>query len=258
MDVLSGPEIGISLFYLLPIAAIAYRLRRRAATIVAVCASGVWLWADHLTQPALDATISIWNAATRLVIYVAMGLLIATVRRDRAELARLLARETELARTDALTGLLNQRGFRELIAREIERSRASAEPLCLAFVDVDNFKRINDELGHAEGDAFLRRIAGALSDTLRTSDHAARLGGDEFAVLFWNARADQVDALAKRLASAVTTAAERYRAQGVGASVGVAHFRVPPETADAALQRADQAMHEGKNQGKGRVVVVRA
>ncbi len=124
---------------------------------------------------------------SRLLMLLAMAAMVVRIREDRqrlkavnAQLAELLTGAEKLARTDPLTGLPNRRAFLERLSEELMRARRNAAPVCIAYLDVDNFKHLNDQRGHLEGDEFLRHIAAAIKDTVRATDVAARLGGDEF------------------------------------------------------------------------------
>ncbi|TMA30573.1 MAG: GGDEF domain-containing protein [Deltaproteobacteria bacterium] len=200
-----------------------------------------------------------WNSMSRLVMLVAMAAMVVRIREDRkrlkevnARLAELLTGAERLARTDPLTGLPNRRAFLERLTDELARARRNATPVCIAYLDVDNFKNLNDERGHAEGDEFLKHISHAIKDTVRASDVAARLGGDEFAVLFADAKRIAVEPLAQRLLARVRALGDRYPGLDLGASVGMAWFEHAPEEPELLLQRADGAMYEAKTAGKHR------
>jgi len=141
-----------------------------------------------------------------------------------------------LAHTDPLCGIANRAGLDSRLHLEASRSRRSGEPLAVALLDIDGFKKINDTLGHAAGDEVLRRSTAAWASCLRQDDLLARLGGDEFVVL-------AVGADERRLASIV----ERMLGAGdVGASVGIARLGVGESIQDM-LARADVAMFANKS-----------
>lgn len=163
-----------------------------------------------------------------------------------------------LSRTDALTGLLNRRAFTEELANRYHMARRSGRPAAVLYVDLDNFKSVNDVHGHKQGDAVLKGWAAALSRYSRAGDVIARLGGDEFAV--WLEDTDEAGARAK--ANSVLQAAsalERYSGdpdRPLGASIGIAVFDpASDETLDALVARADAAMYEAKRGGKGTIAV---
>ncbi len=260
IDWVTGPDYGFSLFYLVPVVTCGLLLGRAPAIAVAAIASLAWFVADVTQREDLYLKVSLWNATTRLAIFVGMALLTARLRRDRDELAALSARlqqlldgESVLARTDPLTGLQNRRGFREALEIELARSRRSGVHLCLAYIDIDNFKNVNDARGHLTGDDLLRHFAAALRETIRGGDLAARLGGDEFGVLFIDVPEPVARAIADRILARMADHARAYPHCALGASIGLAFFETAPEHAHDLIVAADAAMYEAKDRGKGRV-----
>jgi len=200
-----------------------------------------------------------WNSMTRLAMLIAMAAMVVRIREDRrrlkdvnARLSLLLDAEEKLSRTDPLTGLPNRRAFLERLSDELARAKRSRQPVCIAYIDIDNFKRINDDKGHVEGDAFLKQVAQAIRETIRASDVASRLGGDEFAVLFTDAKRSAVEPVAHRLLARSRSLGERYPGLDIGASIGMAWFESAPDSAELLLDRADAAMYEAKSAGKHR------
>lgn len=158
------------------------------------------------------------------------------------------------ARTDALTGLLNRRGFETQMAFAVALARRSSRPLSLITVDVDHFKRVNDTYGHEAGDEVLRRLARTLESRLRGSDVVARLGGEEFVALL----PDTDLTGAQSIAQALVTAMAEQQDPVVGTitvSAGVATMRGADDTGAAMLRRGDAALYEAKGQGRNRVCV---
>jgi len=164
-----------------------------------------------------------------------------------------LAQAREAAMTDALTGLPNRRAFGLALATAL----SEPGPLCVALLDIDHFKKINDTQGHPAGDAVLRNLAQCIGDWLRETDHAARIGGEEFAVLLPRASGDEAVRLADKLRRAV--AAERFlTANGKGRfnvsiSIGVAEHQ-RGEGMEELIGRADAALYEAKRAGRDRVM----
>ena len=183
--------------------------------------------------------------------------------RERAEvthaeidrLRRDLDLASAMARHDPLTGTLNRKGLDEALEREIARARRQEVPLCVALLDVDNFKSINDRLGHDAGDEALRHLVQVTREVMRPQDQLARHGGEEFVLILPDtALADGVKAM-ERLQRELTT---RYFLQGrerllITFSAGVAQLEDDKGHADA-IRRADQAMYLAKRSGKNRVV----
>jgi diguanylate cyclase (GGDEF)-like protein len=186
--------------------------------------------------------IAVWNALVRMAFF---GLSVEAVARLRASLER----ERQLARTDALTGLLNGRVFRELVAVERERAIRYAHGLALAYVDVDNFKWVNDRLGHQGGDRVLSTLGELLRTRLRKTDTSARLGGDEFAVLMPETNAANAEIAMGKLRDELAQLAAR-EGWPISLSVGIVEFTKPPADVDAMLRVVDGLMYEAKRGGK--------
>ena len=161
---------------------------------------------------------------------------------------------SRLATHDSLTGLVNARSFAARLTQELERNRRYPRPLALIYLDLDDFKVINDSHGHQTGDAVLRLVAEAMRSSVRQADVVGRLGGDEFGVLMPETDSALANQAAQRLAAGL-----RNRFKGtptVTASIGVVSCAAPDANTDELLRRADQAMYEAKRTGKDRVVQV--
>ncbi|MGD9774502.1 diguanylate cyclase [Diaphorobacter sp.] len=171
------------------------------------------------------------------------------------QLRQELIRASTQARHDPLTGSLNRKGFDEAIEREIARARRQDSPLCVALLDVDNFKTINDRLGHAAGDEALVHLAQVTREVMRPQDQLARYGGEEFVLILPDTElAEGVKAM-ERLQRELTT---RYFLKDkervlITFSAGVVQLEGEQDSADA-LRRADQAMYLAKRAGKNRVM----
>ncbi len=168
-----------------------------------------------------------------------------------------LAREAELERlssTDPLTGLLNRRGFLGHLERRFARASGRSAPAALFYIDLDNFKPVNDRHGHHAGDKALVGLGQILRDQIRSGDLAARLGGDEFGLFFAGMSVDQARKKGEALLAAAAGLAELSAdaALPLGLSVGIAVFdpRIPEDLA-TLIARADQAMYAAKRAGKG-------
>src|SRR3954470_20835165 len=184
---------------------------------------------------------------------VAVIALMVVVLRERVD--RLIARLADAARTDALTGLLNRRGFQELMEVETERALRSSRPLAILVGDLDHFKHLNDRYGHAAGDEALRRFAEIASAASRRIDAVARIGGEEFALLLPETEQHAAYLLAERLRRAAKEPGAARDAELPTVSFGVASF--PSHAADAAalMHAADQALYAAKAMGRDRSVI---
>lgn len=188
-----------------------------------------------------------------LVIAIIASELLHRIRREQFDLERELRR---LASVDALTGLHNRRGLERRIAAEVSRSRRHGLPLSIAIGDLDFFKRVNDEFGHAVGDDVLRTVGVRISRNLRTEDVAVRWGGEEFLLLLPDTDRDSAVQVADKIRLAVTEQSIDFRDHSVPATIsfGVAQLAEDEEAADL-VHRADQAMYRAKSGGRNRVCI---
>jgi len=172
---------------------------------------------------------------------------------NEGKLQAALESEKNLSRVDFLTGIPNRRMFHQALTLEGKRSRRYGRPITLIYIDVDNFKHLNDHYGHATGDELLKTIGGTLETSVRSTDMAARLGGDEFAVLL--PETDEASA-------GVIVAKLRQNLQGaigpkgwpVTFSFGVVTFPIALDSMEEMIKRADEFMYEAKRGGKSAVV----
>ena len=177
------------------------------------------------------------------------------LRRAQDELQEANRKLRSLALTDDLTHLWNRRALDSRLEIEVSRAHADSLSLALLMIDVDDFKRLNDDHGHSHGDQALVQIAAVLRRVTRESDMAARFGGEEFAVILPNSQIDGARALCTRLNDDLKTAPWSHRALTV--SIGIAMCR-PGNTADDLLSMADHAMYRAKRSGKNCVVAYEA
>jgi diguanylate cyclase (GGDEF)-like protein/putative nucleotidyltransferase with HDIG domain len=186
-----------------------------------------------------------WLATTGTLL---VGGLFVVLVRDR--MTALIANLADAAHRDALTGLLNRRGFQEVFDVELERARRAAAPVSLIVGDLDRFKRVNDLYGHAAGDAALRNVADTIRSAKRRVDNAARIGGEEFALLASDSDEHGAYMLAERIREEVEGSDD-----GLTMSFGVATFPLHGQSHEALLRAADQALYAAKQLGRNRTVI---
>lgn len=243
LDYLTGFEISFSVFYLLPTAYLAWRGGRNLGLFGAVTSGAVWLVVEYVSGfPYSQHWIMYWNATVRLVFFVITAQLVS-----RQKLIHAL--EQKLSRTDSLTGLLNGRSFFQEGERVRSLCARHARPLTVVYMDLDNFKQVNDSRGHQEGDRLIRLVGQGLLRAVRTSDLAARLGGDEFGLLLPETDFEEAELFIGRLRRSLDDEVDRAY-WPVGYSVGVVTFTTPPADLEAATTVADQLMYEVKRCGK--------
>jgi diguanylate cyclase (GGDEF)-like protein len=172
------------------------------------------------------------------------------------ENARRFREAKQLADLDALTGLHNRRFFHETLARECARAHRYERKLSLIVFDLDDFKDVNDRIGHLAGDAVLAEAAERVRDVVRTADIACRVGGDEFAVILPESSLEDANQLYRRILNAVS-ARPLGQAGKLYLSAGVGELR-PEDDPVSFFQRADDALYRAKEAGKGRVVAANA
>ena len=240
-------EIRFSFFYLIPISLVSWLVGRRAGVMIAAGSAATWLVvsaAEAGRNLAYEPTLYM-NVLLLASFFVAAALVVSALRAA-------LDRERALSRTDPLTGLGNRRAFEERAELEIQRAARFHRPLTLAFLDVDDFKAINDRLGHAAGDRVLALLATALRSHLRSVDLVSRFGGDEFVALLPEtdvaAATAVVDKLLKRSRDDL---AEKGIA--VGISAGVVTFGSAPDSVSAMIRAADDLMYRVKLSGGNQV-----
>ncbi len=169
-----------------------------------------------------------------------------------ARLKTAFERESALARVDALTQLPNRRDFHETAAAEIARARRYGHPLTLIFLDLDNFKSVNDLDGHDAGDRVLRSVGETLRKNIRSMDVPARIGGDEFVILLPETGRDAAAEIAAKLQQKL---AHAMLVDGwpVTGSFGVATFIKAPTCVDELLKRSDLLLYGAKQKGKNMI-----
>lgn len=248
LDKLTGTSMSLTLLYLAPISLAAWRVGQKPAIGLAiVCGiTQALLNPQDWRSTHVSFGVQLWNLVIVSAIFILVAWLVHAVQ-------HLLEIERKLARTDFLTGTRNRMAFLNELDQEILRALRHGQSLSLIYVDLDNFKLINDRLGHREGDALLRAVGQALLQSVRGIDTVCRLGGDEFVILLPNADSDAASIVAPRIRQALL---DRMKAGlwPVTFSVGVLTCPVPPGSAEELIHRADELMYRAKQSGKDKMV----
>jgi diguanylate cyclase (GGDEF)-like protein len=246
MDYYTGREVSFSIFYLAPISYTAWFVNRRAGLGAAVLAAAAWFLADLMAGYDYSRSwIPFWNAGVRLGFFGVVVIILARLKRSYEE-------EKLMARTDPLTGALNSRAFYDLARMELSRARRNHGSVTLAYLDLDNFKSINDRNGHLAGDDLLRAVAEKIRNCVRSYDIVARMGGDEFAVLFPGSGPEFAEKVRSRLEQLLADTA-RENGVAVTFSIGVAAACDPAEAVEDLVSKADRLMYQAKAEGKNRI-----
>jgi len=248
IDYLTWEDLAFSIFYLAPVAMATWYGGAGVGIAISIASAAMWLSADIGTSHRhITPFIYTWNCLVRLGFFLIVIRLLTEIRRR-------LDFEKSLAATDPLTGLANSRVFYERLHAEVDRSRRYGHPFTLLYADIDDFKSVNDSLGHAAGDKALRAVAEAMRRSTRRSDTLARLGGDEFAGLFPETDGAMAGAVAAKLLACVHAAA-RENGMDLTFSIGAISFDQPMDDDVEMLRRADNLMYEAKKGGKNRIVL---
>jgi diguanylate cyclase (GGDEF)-like protein len=246
IDYLNGPDVSLIIFYAVPVFVAAWYAGRRAGLWICAASGLAWLAGAYATTAHFtNPVIPYWNASVRFGFMVILAHLVASFKLS-------LEHERELARTDYLTGVLNGRSFGELAGAEIARARRHEHPFSVAFMDVDDFKQVNDRHGHSAGDRLLKAVADSIRQNVRAVDTAARLGGDEFAVLMPETGEAAAQVVIRRVRRQLLEASRR-EGLSVTFSIGIVTFYAPPAGVDEMLRAADALMYTAKRLGKNTV-----
>jgi diguanylate cyclase (GGDEF)-like protein len=249
LDLATGIEVRVYPLYFLPLSIGAWTMGGRGAWAGSVLAAAAWYVSNRLAGLVYTSqVIWLWNLAAQTFAFLTVSLLIARMR-------YLLDFEGTSARTDALTGLDNRRAFFEHLEQVTALARRHDHPVTIAYLDLDNFKSVNDILGHRRGDDLLRSVAQVLRAALRRSDRAARVGGDEFVVCLPETGEAGARVVLDRVFESLTAA---IHAPGcsVSVSIGAVAWSRPPATVEGMLLAADELMYDVKRAGKNGVRII--
>lgn len=239
LDYTTGDELSFSLFYFIPVIILSWTLKGNAGIASAFVSALLSFLIEIISGTEYSNVFAyLWNALIRLGFFLFPALLL----RD-------LEKEKKHARTDFLTDAYNNRFFNELMQNEINRYARYQHPFTIAFIDLDNFKIINDTFGHTFGDAVLRNIADGIKQNLRKTDIVARMGGDEFAILLPETGTEAAKITISHMQIKLMDKMLKNK-WPVTFSIGVLTLTRSNLTVDEILGSADRLMYSVKNNGK--------
>ena len=244
VDYATGVDLRIFPLYFLPLTFVSLRFHRPAALGFSLLCAATWLGSNHFAGMGGSSRPLVFaNTLIMLIAFAFVTMLAASHRTS-------LEHERVLSRTDSLTGLPNGRGFYEAAGAEIVRSGRYRHPVTLAYLDIDDFKQVNDRHGHARGDDLLVAVAQALRRASRSSDLVGRLGGDEFVILYPETGREAAEAVLRKLQQRLRDSLKEGGWPPLTVSIGAISYAVPPAALETLVRQADALMYTVKVSGK--------
>lgn len=246
-DYITVPGISFVVFYLFPVFLVTWFAGEGAGIVISLLSGLAWFATDVLTATGYThPAVPYVNLVTKLWFFLIVNHMLSALRKS-------LDRERDMARTDFLTRVANSRYFSELAQAEINRAGRYDHPFTIAYLDIDDFKPVNDRWGHSTGDQLLITAARTIQENIRSTDVVARMGGDEFALLLPETGFEAAAVVVRKVQESLLSAMES-RHWPVTFSVGVVTFVTPPDTVDSMIKVADGFMYAVKHRGKNHVV----
>ncbi len=246
IDYFTGYEFNFSAFYLIPIAFVTWYAGREWGLVISGVSAITWFLADIFSGNAYSSDwLYLWNTMIRLIVFIFTTYLLVALRKE-------FNLNQGLARIDYVTGAITNRYFYHLAEIEIGRSDRYSHPFTFAYIDLDNFKEVNDRFGHSTGDKVLKAVADIVQHQIRKLDTFARLGGDEFALLMPETGEIEAQSVVSRLRRDLLDEMQRND-WPVTFSIGVVTFIKIPKTVDDMVKMADDVMYPIKENGKNGV-----
>ena len=242
---LTGPELALSLFYLFPVGLATWYGGRWVGVFIALMSALSWLAADIMMLDSFsNFLIPYINETFRLVVFLIVTYIVFKLKNT-------LENHKELAGTDPLTSVANRRAFFDLANQELNKARRNQTSISVLYMDIDNFKHINDHFGHHIGDRLLRSVAKTIKKNIRALDVIARFGGDEFGILLAETGAGPAALVARKLKEKLMELAQNNE-WPVTFSMGVVTFESIPASVAEMIDAADAQMYLAKRHGKNR------
>jgi len=246
LDYITG-DYSLIIFYLLPVSLTAWFVGKKTGIFFCFLSLLARTTADFsLYPPEQRSSLHYWNIFIEFSFLLIMSVLFSILKNK-------LDSEKTLARIDPLTKAINRRSFFDLAELEISRAQRYGHPFTIVYIDLDNFKEINDQWGHSTGDRLLITVANTISSNIRSTDILARFGGDEFVVLLPETTGDSAQTTLEKVHRQLRQAMETHNWR-VTFSIGAISYRRPPKNVEEAVRSADTLMYEVKRSGKNRLL----
>lgn len=243
---ITGPELSLTLFYLFPIILATWKTGIWAGIFISFSGAFLWLATDIIVIGMFtNKIIPFLNVAFRLIGFLIITYIVS-------ELKNAMELHKDIARTDSLTSISNKRAFYESSSMELYKAQRLNHPFSVLCIDLDNFKQVNDTLGHNAGDILLKTVAGGIKSNIRQIDVVGRLGGDEFGILLSETGAESAYTVAGKLQQILLEEMRKHN-WPVTFSIGAATFLKPPKSVEEMLKKADILMYTAKKNGKNMI-----
>lgn len=240
-DLLAPAKFSFLLLYLFPISLTTWFSGQAGGLLVAVICALFWAQ----TSSQVDLVAYTWNILSTVSIFFTISIMLIKIR-------HMWEKDNLLSRTDQLTGVMNRRAFEEIVEYEILSLQRQNAPFSLAYLDLDNFKEVNDRFGHKRGDELLKSVVACLREHLRRTDVVARLGGDEFTIFFPATDQPAVQCVMAKLKEQLQILSAENR-WPITFSIGVITIVDSRYTLDEVITQADRLMYDVKRSGKNDV-----
>ncbi len=246
-DYYFGVRINLNVIYFIPILYLTWHFNRWIGITFVILFIGFSLFISIIYYQEKSMQMLITNYIIKGICY-SLCVFFLSAFKKRFEI------EKQYARTDFLTGLANRKSFFEMASREVIRSSRKKTPVAIAYIDCDDFKKVNDKLGHVAGDMLLKSVSNTIINNTREYDIICRIGGDEFVIFFPEMNQEEAVLAIERIQKEVLGNIQKNK-WSTTLSIGIACFPSASLSIEDMLKQADDAMYMAKKQGKNRIVI---
>jgi len=247
VDYLTG-DYSLIVFYLIPVSLAAWFVNRPCGMFFCLLALTTRFAVNesHTSFRLQNTSLHYWNECIELLFLLIMSLLFSALRKN-------LDSEKTLASSDPLTGALNRRAFFDITEYELNRSHRYGHATTIAYIDLDNFKGVNDRFGHTVGDNLLITVTKTIASHIRSTDILSRFGGDEFVILLPETPGEAAATVLTKIHDQLNRAMAANN-WPVSFSIGAVTYAKPPPSVEEIIRKADMLMYEVKRSGKNRLL----